>query len=71
VSPKRRQNRSVPVMFREADCVLITKVDLPSPICLWRWSASKRHIHAINPSATVFPLSASKWAWPPGLVPVA
>jgi len=44
-------------MFREADCVLSPSVDLCSPICLWRWSASKRNIHCRQPCATVFQTS--------------
>ncbi|NQV11613.1 MAG: hydrogenase nickel incorporation protein HypB [Cyanobacteria bacterium] len=47
-----------PVMFREADCVLITKVDLLPylPVVVERF---EEHIHAVNPAATVFQLSAS------------
>ena len=46
-----------PVMFREADCVLITKIDLLPhvPAELGRIS---RHIHQINPHCHVFPVSA-------------
>ncbi|MEA5474185.1 hydrogenase nickel incorporation protein HypB [Synechococcus sp. CCY9201] len=46
-----------PVMFREADCVLITKVDLLPylPVDVERIEA---HIHQVNPRADVFQLSA-------------
>ncbi len=47
-----------PVMFREADCVLITKIDLLPhlPVRLERIEA---HIRDVNPAATVLPLSAA------------
>jgi hydrogenase nickel incorporation protein HypB len=50
-----------PVMFREADCVLITKVDLLPylPVEVERIEA---HIRAVNPSAVVFQVSASSGA---------
>ncbi|MCY4235030.1 MAG: hydrogenase nickel incorporation protein HypB [Cyanobacteria bacterium MAG CAR2_bin_4] len=46
-----------PVMFREADCVLITKVDLLPhvPADLGRIG---RHVRQINPHCGVFPVSA-------------
>ncbi len=46
-----------PVMFREAHCVLITKVDLLPhlPVDLDRIEA---HIHQVNPAARVIPISA-------------
>ncbi|MEB3354739.1 MAG: hydrogenase nickel incorporation protein HypB [Cyanobacteriota bacterium] len=47
-----------PVMFREADCVLITKTDLLPylPVDIERIEA---HIHAVNPRCQVFRVSAS------------
>ena len=47
-----------PVMFREADCVLITKTDLLPhlPVRLDRIVA---HIQQVNPGCTVLPLSAT------------
>jgi hydrogenase nickel incorporation protein HypB len=47
-----------PVMFREANCVLITKVDLLPylPVDVERIEA---HIHQVNPRASVFRLSAT------------
>jgi len=47
-----------PVMFREADCVLITKVDLLPylPVDVER---IETHIHQVNPRAAVFRLSAT------------
>ncbi len=50
-----------PVMFREADCVLITKVDLLPhlPVAVERIEA---HIRAVNPEAVVFQVSASSGA---------
>ncbi len=50
-----------PVMFREADCVLITKVDLLPylPVEVERIEA---HIRAVNPGAVVFQVSASSGA---------
>ncbi len=47
-----------PVMFREADCVLITKTDLLPylPVSLER---IETHIRAVNPRAVVLPVSAS------------
>ena len=47
-----------PVMFREADCVLITKVDLLPhlPVDVERIEA---HIHQVNPRCAVFRLSAT------------
>ncbi|MCT0217702.1 hydrogenase nickel incorporation protein HypB [Synechococcus sp. CS-1329] len=50
-----------PVMFREADCVLITKVDL-LPYLSIDVSRIEAHIHAVNPEAVVFQLSASSGA---------
>lgn len=47
-----------PVMFREADCVLITKTDL-LPYLPVEVARIEAHIHAVNPAATVFQLSAS------------
>ncbi len=47
-----------PVMFREADCVLITKLDL-LPYLPVEVSRIEANIHAVNPDATVFQLSAS------------
>jgi hydrogenase nickel incorporation protein HypB len=46
-----------PVMFREADCVLITKTDLLPylPVDLQRFEA---HIREVNPRCTVLPVSA-------------
>jgi len=46
-----------PVMFREADCVLITKTDLLPylPVDLHRFEA---HIREVNPRCTVMPVSA-------------
>ncbi|QEY31912.1 hydrogenase accessory protein HypB [Synechococcus sp. RSCCF101] len=46
-----------PVMFREADCVLITKVDLLPHLPL-DVAALERNIHSVNPEATVLQLSA-------------
>jgi hydrogenase nickel incorporation protein HypB len=47
-----------PVMFREADCVLITKIDLLPylPIDL---DKLENHIHQVNPRCSIFRLSAS------------
>ncbi|MEI8249742.1 MAG: hydrogenase nickel incorporation protein HypB [Synechococcus sp. ELA057] len=47
-----------PVMFREADCVLITKTDLLPhlPVQLERIEA---HIRQVNPHCTVLPVSAT------------
>jgi len=47
-----------PVMFREADCVLITKIDLLPylPVQVERFV---EHVHQVNPRAVVFLLSAS------------
>jgi hydrogenase nickel incorporation protein HypB len=47
-----------PVMFREADCVLITKIDLLPhlPVQVERFEA---HIAQVNPKARVFQLSAT------------
>jgi hydrogenase nickel incorporation protein HypB len=47
-----------PVMFREADCVLITKTDLLPylPVDLHRFEA---HIREVNPRCTVLPVSAT------------
>ena len=47
-----------PVMFREADCVLITKTDLLPylPVDVERIEA---HIHQVNPRATVIRVSAT------------
>jgi len=47
-----------PVMFREADCVLITKTDLLPylPVAIERIEA---HIHQVNPRCTVLRVSAS------------
>ena len=47
-----------PVMFREADCVLITKTDLLPhlPVDLNRISA---HIRQVNPRCAVIPVSAT------------
>jgi hydrogenase nickel incorporation protein HypB len=47
-----------PVMFREADCVLITKTDLLPylPVDIARIEA---HIHAVNPRCQVLRVSAS------------
>ena len=47
-----------PVMFREADCVLITKTDLLPylPVDVER---IEEHIHQVNPRATVIRVSAS------------
>ncbi|MCS5704830.1 hydrogenase nickel incorporation protein HypB [Synechococcus sp. FGCU-3] len=47
-----------PVMFREADCVLITKTDLLPylPVDVDRIEA---HIHQVNPRATVIRVSAT------------
>jgi hydrogenase nickel incorporation protein HypB len=47
-----------PVMFREADCVLITKTDLLPylPVQIERMEA---HIRAVNPRCTVIRVSAS------------
>ena len=47
-----------PVMFREADCVLITKTDLLPylPVDLQRFEA---HIREVNPRCTVLPVSAT------------
>ena len=48
-----------PVMFREADCVLITKVDLLPylPVDVERIAA---HIHQVNPHCSVIQVSASR-----------
>ncbi|MGB5166937.1 MAG: GTP-binding protein, partial [Acidimicrobiia bacterium] len=50
-----------PVMFREADCVLITKVDLLPhlPVAVER---IEEHIRAVNPEAVVFQVSATSGA---------
>ncbi|MCP9819928.1 hydrogenase nickel incorporation protein HypB [Synechococcus sp. Cruz-9H2] len=50
-----------PVMFREADCVLITKVDLLPylPVAVQR---IETHIRSVNPAAEVFQVSASSGA---------
>jgi hydrogenase nickel incorporation protein HypB len=47
-----------PVMFREADCVLITKIDLLPhlPVKVERF---EQHIAQVNPRAQVFQVSAS------------
>ena len=47
-----------PVMFREADCVLITKTDLLPylPVDIERIEA---HIHQVNPRCTVLRVSAT------------
>jgi hydrogenase nickel incorporation protein HypB len=47
-----------PVMFREAHCVLITKVDL-LPYLPVQLERIEEHIHQVNPSAMVLPLSAT------------
>ncbi len=47
-----------PVMFREADCVLITKIDL-LPHLPVEVSRIEAHVRAVNPDAVVFQLSAS------------
>jgi hydrogenase nickel incorporation protein HypB len=47
-----------PVMFREADCVLITKTDL-LPYLQVDIERIEAHIHAVNPHATVIRVSAS------------
>ncbi len=47
-----------PVMFREADCVLITKVDL-LPYLPVELSRIEAHIRAVNPEAAIVQLSAS------------
>jgi len=71
VSPKATTNRfSNPVMFREADCVLITRW-----ICsylLWRWSAFEE-AHPCRPTLPqrCFQLSASSAFGLQALVPVA
>jgi hydrogenase nickel incorporation protein HypB len=50
-----------PVMFREADCVLITKIDLLPylPVDVERIEA---HIHQVNPRCSVIRVSASSGA---------
>lgn len=47
-----------PVMFREADCVLVTKTDLLPylPVAVERIEA---HIHQVNPRATVIRVSST------------
>jgi len=47
-----------PVMFREADCVLITKIDLLPylPVQVERIEA---HIHQVNPRCRVLQVSAT------------
>ncbi len=47
-----------PVMFREADCVLITKTDL-LPYLQVDIERIEAHIHAVNPHAAVIRVSAS------------
>jgi hydrogenase nickel incorporation protein HypB len=47
-----------PVMFREADCVLITKTDL-LPYLPVEAERMEEHIHAVNPRCTVIRVSAS------------
>ncbi|MCP9885996.1 hydrogenase nickel incorporation protein HypB [Synechococcus sp. ATX 2A4] len=46
-----------PVMFREADCVLITKIDL-LPYVPVDVSRIEAHVRAVNPRAQVFRVSA-------------
>ncbi len=46
-----------PVMFREADCVLITKIDL-LPYVPVDVSRIEEHVRAVNPRAQVFRVSA-------------
>ena len=46
-----------PLMFRQADVVLITKVDL-LPHLPVELAAIRRNIHSINPNATVIEVSA-------------
>jgi len=50
-----------PVMFREADCVLITKVDL-LPYLPVQVEQIETHIHQVNPRCAVFQVSASTGA---------
>ena len=47
-----------PVMFREADCVLITKIDL-LPYLPVEVERIEDHIHQVNPRCSVIRLSAS------------
>jgi hydrogenase nickel incorporation protein HypB len=47
-----------PVMFREADCVLITKIDL-LPYLPIDVDKLENHIHQVNPCCSIFRLSAS------------
>lgn len=46
-----------PIMFREADCLLITKVDL-APVLDVDLDRIQANIREINPSVPIFPLSA-------------
>ena len=46
-----------PVMFREADCVLVTKIDLLPHLTLDLQRLTD-NIRSVNPTATVLPLSA-------------
>ncbi len=50
-----------PVMFREADCVLITKTDL-LPYLPVDVEQIEKHIHQVNPKATVIRVSATTGA---------
>jgi hydrogenase nickel incorporation protein HypB len=47
-----------PVMFREADCVLITKTDLLPHLSV-RLERIEEHIRMVNPRCAVIPVSAS------------
>ncbi|MEM9806801.1 MAG: hydrogenase nickel incorporation protein HypB, partial [Cyanobacteria bacterium P01_D01_bin.56] len=46
-----------PVMFREADCLLITKTDL-APYLDIDMDRIEANVRQINPTVTVFPVSA-------------
>lgn len=46
-----------PIMFREADCLLITKIDL-APYLDIDLSRIADHVHQINPQVTLLPISA-------------
>jgi hydrogenase nickel incorporation protein HypB len=47
-----------PVMFRQADCVLITKIDL-LPYLPVQLERIEEHIRQVNPHCTVLPVSAT------------
>ena len=47
-----------PIMFREADCLLITKTDL-APYLDIDLNKIKDHVHQLNPNVAIFPVSAN------------